>query len=742
MKVRSIASWDRYVSHPTASWALIVSLLLCTAGAAIAQEDKAADAEEVEAKIAETEQATASAIEQLQAAKQRLREVENQRADTLRKIEEEQKRLQDAIREAEMARNKLKTANTVLQNIEDERSHAARQLVDASVSTTAQPGDSDGKTYTITGLILEYAQDHPAHIAPEELMELKVELLRTLSGFVSPRADDVNSRVSLMDIPELSENRYYGSAVRKICVALVAHFNSQGLIGVYVSPDPGQIDLRSGQDFRTEGQTTLKIVIRTAIITTIGTVARGGRFDPSVRMNNPAHARIRNNAPLQPAIPGDFGSGALLHKDQLDRYLNWLNRHPGRRVDVALSSAGEDTPGGVALDLLVSENKPWLAYFQISNTGTDSTDIWRERFGFVHNQLTGNDDIFSIDYTTAAFDQVHTVVASYERPWGDNDRVRWRVFGYYSEFDASNVGLADENFEGQEWSIGAEVTCNIYQQGHLFVDAVAGIAWRDIRNENTLIDEENSTTFLTPYVGVNMEKIERTSSLFASVQFKFNLPDIADTDADGVSPLGSTGTVGANDNYYILSWNSSYSFFLEPMLNPEGWNDSSTPASSTLAHEIYLSFRGQYAFEQRIVSQEQFVIGGLYSVRGYEQSESAGHSGMVATFEYRYHVPRAFALREQPGTLLGHPFKWAPQQAYGMPDWDLILRAFVDVGYAMLHDSFRFEDDEGLVGTGIGAELAVKRNVTVRVDWGFALSETETTDFGHNEVHVVATLLY
>ncbi len=742
MKVRSFAAWTRFGKEQITPWVVVAALILSVPAAVRAQEGEAASAEEVEAKLAETEQATASALDQLRAAEQRLKEVEAQRAETLRKIEAAQGRLQNAEREAGMARDKLETANTVLQNIEQERTHAARQLVDASISTTAQPDEADGKVYTIGGLILEYAQDHPAHIAPEELMEVKVELLRTLTGFVAPREGDINSHISLIDIPVLSEQRFYGSAVRKMCVALVRHFNDQGLIGVFVSPAPSQVDLRTGTDSRAQGQTTLTLVVRTAIITQIRTLASGQRFAPADRINNAAHTRLLNDAPMQPATPGDFGSGALLRKDKLNRYVNQKNRHPGRRVDIAVSAADDDTPGGVAMDLIVSENRPWLAYFQISNTGTETTDHYRERFGFVHNQLTGNDDILSIDYITAAFDEVHTVIASYERPWFDSERVRWRVQGVWSQFDASDVGLSDEDFEGEEWSVTAEVICNVYQEGRFFVDAVAGMSWRDITNENTLIDEENNTAFFTPYVGVRAERVENTFAFFASAQVKVNISDIADTDTSKIDPLGSSGTLDAEDDYFVLNWSGSFSFYLEPLVDREGWEDPNTPESSTLAHEIYLSIRGQYTFQERVVSQEQLVIGGLYSVRGYNQSEVAGHSGVVGTVEYRYHVPRGFALSQQPGALFDRPFKWAPQQVYGRPDWDLILRAFMDVGHAIVHDSARFEDDETLLGTGVGAEVMFKRNVTVRVDWGFALLTTDDTDTGHNEVHFGATLLY
>ena len=89
-------------------------------------------------------------------------------------------------------------------------------------------------------------------------------------------------------------------------------------------------------------------------------------------------------------------------------------------------------PGEVNLDNLVSEVRPWYAYAQVSNTGTKQTDPWRERFGFVHNQLTGNDDVLSIDYLTAGFEQSHAIVGSYELPVFNIDRLRYnRADQYY-----------------------------------------------------------------------------------------------------------------------------------------------------------------------------------------------------------------------------------------------------------------------------------------------------------------------
>ena len=108
---------------------------------------------------------------------------------------------------------------------------------------------------------------------------------------------------------------------------------------------------------------------------------------------------------MQPVGAGGRARGDLLFRDELDRYVKQLNRHPGRRVDVTLTPTVE--PGGVFVDYLVAEDRPWTSYWQWSDTGTDATTDNRQRFGFQHVQLTGADDILRVDYVTGEFDEVN-----------------------------------------------------------------------------------------------------------------------------------------------------------------------------------------------------------------------------------------------------------------------------------------------------------------------------------------------
>ena len=735
------------------SWTMALAvwcLLLMSAPAARAADAEAEAAAEAaaQAELAQTEQAKAETLEKLRQAREQLREIEAQRAEMVRKVRQARQRLQETEREAQAARTKLEDANSVLKGIEEERTLATRQLVDAAISTTAQPEEDDGQAYTITGLIIEYETDHPGLPAPEELMAVKAKLLRTMSGFIKPRNGELNAHIRLLDIPVLTEQQFYGSAVSTMCVALVSYLNEQGLIGVYVGPDPAQIG-RDGKDRRPEGLTTLKIIVRVAVVgPRPRTVATGSRFGPAQRINNEAHARLRRLLSLQAATPGEPGSGSLLRKNLLDEQIYRWNRHPGRRVDVAIS-ADDGAPGSAALDLLIREIKPWTVYVQGSNTGTDSTREWRERIGFVHNNLTDRDDIFSLDYLTAGFDEVHSIVASYEAPVMDSERLRWRVHGLYSEYTASDLGLVPEQFTGDEWSVGGELIANVHQDGRFFVDVVAGATWRALRTENVLLTGPTPTTitegegdFFLPHIGVKFENSTDTSSTDGAVSLKFNMGAVAGTESANVFFPGTLGRIHAEDDYMVLEWSLSHSTYLEPLLNRAAWEDLSTPESSTLAHELYLAVRGQTSLGERLIAQEMMTLGGLYTVRGYEPSEVTGDSAVVATAEYRYHVPRALALRPEPGSLFGRPFKWAPQQVYGQPDWDLMLRAFLDVGYAVVHEHKNWESNEALIGTGVGVELLIKRNLSVRADWGIALDETDETEAGDSEIHFVATLLY
>jgi hypothetical protein len=128
----------------------------------------------------------------------------------------------------------------------------------------------------------------------------------------------------------------------------------------------------------------------------------------------------------------------------------------------------------------------------------------------------------------------------------------------------------------------------------------------------------------------------------------------------------------------------------------------------------------------------------------------------MGSVEYRFHYPRTFAVSE-PGKLgereftklakfLGNDFRYAPQEAFGRADWDLIFKGFVDAGATEIAFAQAGEDSYTLVGAGVGVEFQFKRNMVARMDWGFALAEVDDpanpVDVGDNELHFLLTVLY
>ena len=146
--------------------------------------------------------------------------------------------------------------------------------------------------------------------------------------------------------------------------------------------------------------------------------------------------------------------------------------------------------------------------------------------------------------------------------------------------------------------------------------------------------------------------------------------------------------------------------------------------------------------------QISFETGKLAGQADGSVTVRTGDTVVLGSLEYRFHLPRALGIEEEPtGRLFGEPFRWRPQQPYGRPDWDLIFKAFVDAGRAINSDRLAFEKDETLIGAGVGVELQVKRFLSLRVDWGMALEDVnegldDEVEAGDNRVHFVATLVF
>jgi hypothetical protein len=303
------------------------------------------------------------------------------------------------------------------------------------------------------------------------------------------------------------------------------------------------------------------------------------------------------------------------------------------------------------------------------------------------------------------------------------------------------VAVFNIDFDGEQTWFGLDGRWNFFQAGPLFLDLHAGIRYQSIEVNNRTARVSGEDDFVLPHVGIGLERETDAASSRAMVDLAVNLPGAAGTDEETLFQLGRENV---EDDFALLTWDLSQSVYLEPLLWRNAWRDASTPRSSTLAHEVALRFSGQHTFGERVVPQLQGVVGGLRTVRGYDESTAAADTTLVFSAEYRLHIPQLLPIDEDPTdtTLFGEPFRVAPAEVYGRADWDLVAKGFVDIGRTFVADASIGEGDETLVGAGAGVELVFKRNLRIQADWGVALEEANEVGSGNHRFHFAATIMY
>jgi len=604
-------------------------------------------------------------------------------------------------------------------------------VAEAGVLARGAHFDTQGPRYWVSRFVLEYAEPHPAHPGLDALAAHNYALGQADDGYVGPRRGGRNLWFRLDEMGQQEPVPVYASGLRELAEQIVADLNARGLIGVYVAPNPNDIDPTTGEDHRPDGQTALRLRVYTGRVGAVRTFAADPELDNRERVDRPEHRVIAQRSPVGPQ------SSDLLDRKRLDEYVARLNRHQRRFVDVVLTPTLQ--PGRINVDYIVEEERPWSLYTSFSDTGTRSTDRWRQRFGFTHQQLSGLDDVLRLDYVTDGFDDIDAFFGSYEGliPGAAGtglDGMRWRLGASRSEyrsevlFGGAGGGAGnDEIFAGETTQLELGVSQNVYQSGGLFIDLGAGLRWMDLDVTNLTIFDGRAK-FLVPALSLQVENTGAGAVRWAGLTLEKSLDSSGFSDYERAS-----GRLDLDDNWMALRWDAGLRF--EPGLRRRSVG---SPLRTGRRHEIELSTQGQYAFDHRMIPHEQGVIGGLYSVRGYPQSVVAGDSIYVGRAEYRYLVPLGFA----PGSpLLG--------------DWTLVLRTFFDLGWAVNEPGsavdgsgsrIRLADDgtDRLASIGLGAEIRIRRNLSLRLDYGIALEaiDDEGVDSGDSEAHLAAIVRY
>ena len=555
------------------------------------------------------------------------------------------------------------------------------------------------------------------------LMQTSVKLYQK-DNVYSGSADSKGVEITLT-LEELSTRTgsLTDSARVSIQNAVVANMNTKGIGGVACLIEPAA---------NAQGTNTMKVVAaQFGGVRTIASGVRAGETGQSI--NDANQQRIKDESPLK--------EGDVMKKEVLEDYLYSLSRFPGRTVSAAVSN--EPSSAQVVLDYYVQEKKVFDVYAGVSNTGTTETSKFQYRVGLLATQLTNNDDILSIDYQNSNFQDTQSVNSYYDARVGTMQDLRWRLTGQWGQYYSSDLGLAAQDFSGNNWGVQGELIWTFLQKGNSFLDVDAGVKTWGATTENTLLQTNGSATFVTLSAMFNVLSTGDTWAFQGSFGGMYTTTDASQQSLD---ELGRTDTSKA---FSTINGSVYGSFYLDPFLD-SSWSNSQS-LYKPLIHEIFGSVRGQYAFDYRLTPLSQYTMGGLYTVRGFAQSITAGDNALVGTIEYRMHLPRMFTPTVPTGSFpsASKPFKWAPDSSTGAaPDWDLVFSTFFDAGTVSSNQAYEFEVNTPMYSAGVGLDLNVLTNISVGLDWAWALNSIESTtanvnvESGSSQFWFTATLVY
>jgi hemolysin activation/secretion protein len=602
----------------------------------------------------------------------------------------------------------------------------------AAEAFAAGPLDDDSTVYPVSAIVLGFPHEASEPIPLSALRQVQVRLGEDPDRLTIP---SVNRPTRTLRIEEIGRDGVVAldrGAVIEICTALVRELQTRQQVGRCL-PDPA--DILHGADVRGDRK-ELRLQLVIGFVEQIRTYGTGERIRSGLdATNNPVHRALREKAPEKVA--------------DLEDYVARLSRHPGRTVGLLYSRASS-RDGAMTVDLLVTESKPWAAYFQTTNAGTDNTGAYRNRVGFTTTQLTGHDDILQLEYLTSDFNEIQAASGSYEAPVPGLSTARFKLFGSMSSFDNEDLGFfRNASFRGTRSELGLRFLSNIYQRHTFFLDLSLGLRAEALKVDNGIRRLTARDHLVLPSAGLRFERRSAFSSLSGGLDFEWNLAKLAGTDArardrfNRPNEAGGLGRDNPDERVETLRFDFFGSTFLEPLFR-------SVDSRTSLAHEVTLRAGGQYAFANRLVPQEQAIAGGRDTVRGYEQAAAVGDSLTLGSLEYRYHFPRTLAPRpaaKMPAWLRwgGETFRYAPEQKAGPTDWDLVFKLFVDAARVRQNDPSRFEEGaETLIGSGFGIELRVRQNFTISLDLGFPLHEGKAFDVERGDpiLHFALTALY
>ncbi|MCI0499593.1 MAG: hypothetical protein L0Y36_07930 [Planctomycetales bacterium] len=422
-------------------------------------------------------------------------------------------------------------------------------------------------------------------------------------------------------------------------------------------------------------------------------------YDPN---NQPSEKSYLNPDALYGWSP--VKEGQVINRKKLDDYISLLNLNPDRYVAAVISKGAE--PNSLAVKYNVYEANPWHYFIQVDNSGTEDIQ-WRPRIGVINTNLLGYDDKFTAVYQTtpdSTWDEDYAIFGAYDFPiWGP--KLRLNLFGGYNEF---NITDPDSNFLGAGKFAGGTLRYNAIQFDDWFVDMTGTMQYEESRVTPEFFPEFFETDIRLVLWGWGAELYKTTDMI--DTFFGYNM--LTPLDTSDLSEI-QTARTNAVDNFHVHYFNARQSRYLD--------TDKIQRASATLRY---------ITSDDRLVPSKMTSFGGMYTIRGYDESEIVADGGIIGSLQYEYDL-----VRKSQVELFGQDVDEKTRKPFLKK---LAPLAFFDYGQARIQDPVAANGettDEELASVGGGLIMELGNNFTGTVYYGYPLIPTEETRSGKGRVH-------
>lgn len=386
-----------------------------------------------------------------------------------------------------------------------------------------------------------------------------------------------------------------------------------------------------------------------------------------------------SNGNILSSLP-NLRAGAFSKNEVIFSELAFANEHPAKSLEILFA----DSPITQKIDatIKVADERPYSVFTIFNTRGTEETKGTRLTLGAQHSNLFGRDHVLTVTYTGSPED-LSTV-----RQYGVTYRLPIYRFGgvvsaYYvdSDVDAGQVGGFIEVSNAGEF-YGFQYRQTLKKLGGYKHSLTLGFDNKLFENALTfgnfsIPNDVRSRPFSATYNGDYSIAAIKTSFY---TTYSRNLPG----GSNGGSQSYNSHRFEADDNWDVLRLGGRFDYPIA-----KDWVVSGR-------------FNGQLS-DEPLIPGEQFGLGGMYSVRGYEERFRSGDIGASASAEL-----------------------WSPpivQNLRGI--------IFLDHGYRKNKQSQPGEkESENLASTGLGVLWTWRRSISVTANMAFALREVGRVNRG------------